>query len=117
MDAVTWSGVRWSAKAAPAPASAVAARPSCGRQHTARESRATREVRKHGAAMGRAPIQLRVERATVYDELNLIEVKPRLSERSIYATLPRDFRFSMPTTSMPTARKASAHTGRRWCRP
>ena len=60
--------------------------------------------------MGRAPIQLRVERATVYDELNLIEVKPRLSERSIYATLPRDFRFSMPTTSMPTARKASAHT-------
>ena len=74
-------------------------------------------MRKHGAAMGRAPIQLRVERATVYDELNLIEVKPRLSERSIYATLPRDFRFSMPTTSMPTARKASAHTGRRWCRP
>ena len=68
------------------------------------------EVRKHGAAMGRAPIQLRVERATVYDELNVIEVKPRLAERSIYATLPRDFRFSMPTTSVPTARKASAHT-------
>ena len=78
--------------------------------NTRRAKAATREVRKHGAAMGRAPIQLRVERATVYDELNLIEVKPRLSERSIYATLPRDFRFSMPTTSMPTARKASAHT-------
>ena len=60
--------------------------------------------------MARAPIQLRVERATVYDELHLLEVKPRLSERgnSMTATLPRDFRFSMPTTT--TARKTSAHT-------
>ena len=59
--------------------------------------------------MGRAPIQLRVERATAYDELHLLEVKPRLSERAydVGATLPRDFRFSMPTTS--TAKKTSAH--------
>mmetsp|Transcript_30935 Transcript_30935/g.73419 ORF Transcript_30935/g.73419 Transcript_30935/m.73419 type:complete len:512 (+) Transcript_30935:48-1583(+) len=60
--------------------------------------------------VGRAPIQLSVEKATAYDELHLLEVKPRLSERgtSMTATLPRDFRFSMPTTS--TARKTTAHT-------
>ena len=57
--------------------------------------------------MGRAPIHLRVERATKYDSGLVVE--PRLSERgtSLTATLPRDFRYKPPTTSTP--RKAGAH--------